>query len=80
MALRLGVMCVRCARIYLYDNQPEARCPRCGWNRWVDPRMLIRDIVGQGQGDPAAAQKQLHEIIWKAVEYVEDEDPKEDVA
>ena len=80
MALRLGVMCLRCARIYVYNSEPEARCPRCGWNRWVDVRMLIRDVSGKGFGDKKVSLKQLLEVLWKAVDYVEDEDPKEDIA
>ena len=73
--LHLPVMCDRCARIYMYQNQPEARCPKCAWNRWIDVRMLIREARSH---EPA--RKQLMETLWRAADFVEMDDINEDVA
>jgi len=73
--MHLPVICARCARIYMYENQPEARCPKCGFNRWYDVRLLIRESRIE-KGPPAL--KQLLELLWRAADFVELEDVNED--
>lgn len=74
--MHLPVMCYRCARIYIYLGQPEARCPKCGFSRWADPRQLCRDVADHKPG----AIQQLTSIVWRATEFVEEGDTNEDLA
>jgi DNA-directed RNA polymerase subunit RPC12/RpoP len=73
--LVLPVMCSRCARVYMYQSQPEARCPKCAFNRWLDVRL----VVGAARTDESA-KKQLLEILWRAADYVEGENTDEDLS
>lgn len=73
--MHLPVMCVRCARIYMYHNETRAHCPKCGHGNWIDPRLLCKELAG---GSKAASQT-VTEILWKASDFVETEDINEDV-
>ena len=73
----LPVVCARCARIYMYRNQTEARCPKCAFNRWLDIRALVRESRTE---NAPGAQKQLLELLWRAADFVETDDINEDVA
>jgi DNA-directed RNA polymerase subunit RPC12/RpoP len=76
IGMHLPVMCLRCARIYMYENQPAARCPKCGFGKWVDPRMLCKDMAS---GSRVAIQT-VTEVLWKASDFVESGDINEDTA
>lgn len=73
------VMCVRCCRIYVYRGSPEARCPKCGFNKWVDPRILCRELAAGGETTITAARG-FSALLWKAADFVETDDINEDVA
>lgn len=72
--MHLPVMCVRCARIYMYHNETRAHCPKCGHDKWTDPRALCKEIAG---GSKVAIQS-VTEILWKASDFVETGDISED--
>ncbi len=75
----MPVMCLRCARIYMYRGQPGVRCPKCAFCKWADPRTLCRNVAAGGDAG-AAAIKQMTGILWHAADFVETEDINEDVA